>query len=306
MTDKTEIKYHSGRIVETKEEDRNGQPVGLISGLIATFDIDRGDFFGRRDQFVKGAFLKSIAEHKARDNRQIRFKDQHDKTVGGFPIEGVFETEEGLFGTAEVNLNVQRGAEIFALAKQGVLVDFSIGFIPVEQSTDEDLNLRTITEAVIIEGSLVDEPMNIRAVVTSVKSFDVDMIKQALEQDNGISEKEVQEIVEQLMEINDNIQGKLEEENPKSVIDLAEVKLITDQKGIEKLLKKCGLSQNAATTLVKLAKEFKPGNQGDPGDGYSDDDQGDPENPEILNALKSLINFHEEKQVLHELNQIKG
>jgi len=292
MAEKTEIKLHSGRIIELKQETREGEPVGLISGLIATFDIDRGDFFGRRDQFVKGAFLKSIAEHKARDNRQVRFKDQHGRTIGGFPIEGVHETEEGLFGTAEINLTGERGRELFSLAKQRVLVDFSIGFIPVVSSFDEEEDLRTITEAVIIEGSIVDEPMNIRAKITSVKS-NIDKIRVALENDNNLTENEVNETIALLTDIKDNSWK----------VDLAEVKSVTDQKGIEKLLKKCGFSQNAATTLVKLAKEFKSDNQGDPGDG-NDDDQGDPGTSEVLKALNDIVESCEEKQIIHELNQI--
>lgn len=304
MASKTEIKYHSGRVVETKRGERDGEPVGFISGLIATFDIDRGDFFGRRDQFLKGAFLKSIAEHKARNNRQIRFKDGHDRTIGGFPIQGVHETDQGLFGTAEVNLNIQQGREVFALAKQGVLVDFSIGFIPVVKVIDEDQNLRTITEAIIIEGSIVDEPMNPKAVITDVKSLDLDKIQHALENDNTLSKKEASEIVELLNTINEN-NSEDHSDKSKSVIDVAKVKLVTDQKGIEKLLKKCGFSQDAATTLVKFAKEFKTDNRGEPGDG-NNDDQGDPENLEVLNSLNELINFHQEKQVVHELKQIKG
>ena len=196
-----------------------------------------------------------------------------------------------MFGTAEVNLEVQQGREVFALAKQGVLVDFSIGFIPVVSSFDEDTNIRTITEAIIIEGSIVDEPMNIRARITSVKS-NMDKIRKALENDNNLSENEINETIALLTDIKDN-SGK---------VDLAEVKLVTDQKGIEKLLKKCGFSQNAATTLVKLAKEFKL-NQGDPGDG-DDDDQGDPGTSEVLKALNDLIETSEEKKAIHELNQI--
>lgn len=160
---KIEIKHIGGVISETKEEMRNGVPVGLISGYIATWDIDRGD-----DQLIKGAFLDSIKEHKKRNNRQVRFKDNHGRTVGGFPINTVFEDDKGLFGIAEVNLEVQQGRELFSLAKQKVIVDLSVGFSVVDFQIKEALRL--ISKAVLWEGSATDEPMNTEANIVDVKT----------------------------------------------------------------------------------------------------------------------------------------
>ena len=117
-----ETKYIGGNVVEVKQEERNGVQVGIIKGYIATWDLDRGSW-GVRDRFVKGAFLESLNRHRI-DNRPIRLKDHHGRTVGGFPIETAFEDEKGLFATGEINLEVQQGREAFSLAKQGVLSDF--------------------------------------------------------------------------------------------------------------------------------------------------------------------------------------
>lgn len=157
-----EYKHAGGRVIECKEIDRNGVRVGQISGYIATWDVDRG-----RDRFHRGAFADSIKEHLDK-SRQVRFKDHHRNTIGGFPIGTVVEDDVGLFGVGEVNLEVQQGAEAYALAKQGVLVDFSVGFAAVE-AFDES-GVRNITKAILIEGSIVDEPMNPNAKITSVKS----------------------------------------------------------------------------------------------------------------------------------------
>lgn len=165
---KIEKRYNGGRVFEVKEETRNGVKIGIIEGYIATWDIDRGDYFGIKDQFIKGAFLASIMEHKNK-NRQIRFNDHHGRTVGGFPIDTVREDDKGLFGVGEVNLEVQQGREAYMLAKQGVLVDFSIGFSVEESTLDEQNDLRTITKATVWEGSIVSEPMNPAANVTAVK-----------------------------------------------------------------------------------------------------------------------------------------
>jgi HK97 family phage prohead protease len=157
-----ETKFFNGRVTEVKQEERNGVPVGIISGHIATWDIDRWE-----DKFVKGCFAESIKEHKKK-KRQVRFKGFHGKIIGGFPIDTVKEDDKGLFGRGEVNLSTKAGAEIFSLARQGVLTDFSIGFTAVDREFEGDI--RIIKKAIIWEGSIVDEPMNERATVTEVKS----------------------------------------------------------------------------------------------------------------------------------------
>jgi len=162
-----ETKFIGGNVVEVKEETRNGVQVGIVKGYIATWDIDRGDWTGVKDQFIKGAFLKSLAEHREK-RRQIRLKDHHGRTIGGFPIDLVTEDDRGLLAVGEINLEVQQGREAHSLAKQGVLTDFSIGFSVVDSSMDNDI--RSIHEAIVWEGSIVDEPMNPAAKITEVKA----------------------------------------------------------------------------------------------------------------------------------------
>lgn len=180
-----ETKFIGGTVISTKQENRNGVPIGIVEGYIATWDIDRGDYSGIKDQFTRGAFADSISSHKEK-NRPIRLKDHHGRTVGGFPIEKVFEDERGLFGVGEINLDVQQGREAFALAKQGVLSDFSIGFSINESNLDEQEGIRTITMATIWEGSIVDEPMNPHANIVAVKALkksDINEVKEFTERD---------------------------------------------------------------------------------------------------------------------------
>lgn len=158
-----------GRITDTKEQTRNGVKVGIVEGHIATWDVDRGGWSGIKDQFAKGAFLDSIARHKE-TNRPINLKDMHSRTIGGFPIDSVHEDDKGLFGVGEINLDVQQGREAFALAKQGVYSDFSIGWEKLDAKTEG--GIRTIFKSEVWEGSLVDEPMNPFANITAVKNID--------------------------------------------------------------------------------------------------------------------------------------
>ena len=170
--EKLENKAIGGLVLECKQETRNGVDVGIVEGYIATWDLDRGDGY-EQDQFVKGAFRKSIREHKRR-GRQARFKDGHGRTVGGWPAEYLKEDDRGLFGVAEINIEVQQGRDAYLLAKQGVLTDFSVGFTAVKFTRDTQKNIRTITEAILWEGSIVDEPMNPEANVTQVKTLNED------------------------------------------------------------------------------------------------------------------------------------
>lgn len=165
-----------GRVVETKQSERNGVPVGVIAGYIATWAADSGGVFGMPDQFIRGAFSESITEHRERGNRQVRFKDMHGRTVGGFPIDTVREDDVGLFGVGEINLDTQQGREAFSLARQGVLTDFSVGF----SATDDAIEggIRLIREAILWEGSIIDEPANRGARITEVKKINIEKAKE--------------------------------------------------------------------------------------------------------------------------------
>ncbi len=232
-----ETKQFSGNIVETKEEVRNGVKVGLISGYIATWDIDRWN-----DQFVKGCFIDSIKEHKAK-KRQIRFKDHHGRTVGGYPIEGVKEDERGLFGTAEVNLEVQQGREVFSLAKQGVLVDKSIGFSAIDWEIKDDI--RIISKAIVWEGSIVDEPMNEKANITEVKNAiqkasSPDELKKVLLKIREIPEEVIESIVECLTQ--------------KEFLNYEDLKNLSDRELEDKLDAGVSFSRKTAKVIIATLK----------------------------------------------------
>jgi HK97 family phage prohead protease len=156
-----ETKRMGGHIVESKQIDQNGIPVGIVKGYIATWDVDRGN-----DKFLPGAFLEHLQELKNID-RAVRLKDHHGRTVGKFPIETVREDQRGLYGEGEINLEVQQGKELFSLVRQKALTDFSVGYSPDEVEFRNDT--RIILKSKVYEGSVVDEPMNLAANITEIK-----------------------------------------------------------------------------------------------------------------------------------------
>ena len=162
----TKITRHS--IIEVKESKRNGVPVGIVAGYLSTWQPDTGGRFGVPDQFVPGAWAESLAEHRRRGDRQIRLKDHHGRTIGGFPIDTVAEDERGLFAVGEINLESQAGREAYSLARQRVLTDFSVGFVAIDDKIG--VGVRRIFKAMLLEASVVDEPGNQGANITEVKS----------------------------------------------------------------------------------------------------------------------------------------
>lgn len=158
MNFKTDIKA-AGAI--TKE----GIKYGIVKGYASTYgNVDVGG-----DIVAPGAFTASIERHKENE-RPIRMMYQHqrDKLIGGFPIDKVVDDEKGLFVEGEINLEVQEGRAAYALALQGVLTDFSIGY----SIKDAELNkegLLILKEVELWEISPVAEPMNTEARITDVK-----------------------------------------------------------------------------------------------------------------------------------------
>jgi len=159
----------NGEIVETKQVEINGVPIGIVRGHVATWRADNSNgIFGVPDRIIRGAYIASLQEHKSRSDRQIRLKDNHTNIIGGFPIELAKEDNIGLFAEGHINLISQQGKEAYSLAQQRVLVDFSIGHIVQEDKIEN--GERLISKARIIEASIVDEPKNQRAQITEVKS----------------------------------------------------------------------------------------------------------------------------------------
>lgn len=170
-TEKIEYKSFAFTDIETKQTEVNGVPVGVIKGMASTF----GNVDLQQDVINFGAFAKTIQTHKERHDRPIRMFLGHDRfagAIGGFPIDKVKEQKQGLKVEGHINLEVQRGQEAFALAKQGVLTDLSIGFMAtaVDFERRSGKEIRVIKEIELHEISIVDEPANPKATITDVKA----------------------------------------------------------------------------------------------------------------------------------------
>lgn len=132
-----------------------------IEGIAAPYGqtIDAGDYFER---FEKGAFG---------DIQDVRLFSEHDHLDKRAPIGVVLEgkdTDEGFVIKARIS-NTEKGNEVYELVKDGVLKNFSVGFMPVEDRVEDD-NTVVRTKVDLKEVSVVTFPAYSSAQILAVRS----------------------------------------------------------------------------------------------------------------------------------------
>lgn len=127
--------------------------------------------FGKRDQagdiVMPGAFEASL---KRRGATGIRMLFQHDPAEPVGTWAEIRETDRGLYVLGRLDLNVQRGRELFSLLELGGIDGLSIGFKTVLARADKLLRARRLIAIDLWEISLVTFPMLEGARVGSIKS----------------------------------------------------------------------------------------------------------------------------------------
>lgn len=151
---------------------------GSFEGYASTFgNVDNG-----YDVVMPGAFAKSLQE---RPVGRVKMLWQHDPAQ---PI-GVWtqavEDSKGLFVKGRILREVQKGAEAYALMKEGVIDSMSIGYRTLE-SDYTNAGIRQLKELGLMEISLVTFPMNDQATVTTIKDFNPRELERGL-RDAGLS-----------------------------------------------------------------------------------------------------------------------
>lgn len=144
---------------EIKAADSDGK-IGKITGYASAYGVK--DSYG--DVVNAGAFTRSLKEY----GLPSLLLQHNSWDVAGIWVKAS-EDEKGLLLEGELNLEVQKAREAYALAKQGALKGLSIGFITRECSYDADNN-RIIEDVDLMEVSLVTFPANREAKITDVKN----------------------------------------------------------------------------------------------------------------------------------------
>lgn len=141
---------------------------GTIEGYASVFGPP-ADRHG--DVIAPGAFAASLAQHKAAGTAPLLLWSHDLSDPIGAWID-VREDATGLYAKGRLTLETRRGAEAYALLKDGALDGLSIGFraVAFEERADGG---RLLTQIDLAEVSLVTLPSASRARVSSVKSGEI-------------------------------------------------------------------------------------------------------------------------------------
>jgi len=141
---------------------------GIIEGYGSTFG---GEPDAYRDVIAKGAYLKSLADHKQRGTMPVMlWAHKHDDPVGKWT--SMHEDSKGLVVVGSINLKTMRGRDVWEHVKAGDVTGFSIGYrVPLGGAEYLPEGVTLLKEIALHEVSVVALPANHGARITSVKSF---------------------------------------------------------------------------------------------------------------------------------------
>lgn len=154
----------------------DGQEFGHIEAYGAAFNnVDEGN-----DRILPGAFTRTIQNSKARakargKNYILKMLWQHDpnEIIGGWSE--LSEDASGLLAKGDIALATQRGREFYALAKAGMIDEFSIIYDVMTGGAKYDKSgVRELSELRLFSIDPVTFPMNDDPHTVAVKSMDVE------------------------------------------------------------------------------------------------------------------------------------
>jgi hypothetical protein len=139
---------------------------GQFNGLASTY----GNTDEQGDAVMPGAFARTLAEK----GKQRPLLWQHQNPIG---LVTLSDSPTGLLAEGQLSLGLQLAKDAYVLLKDGVVRGMSIGFQTVRDEISG--GVRQLLELKLFEVSLVTFAANEMAVVSSVKSLQVDEISRA-------------------------------------------------------------------------------------------------------------------------------
>lgn len=133
---------------------------GIIEGHLSV----KGNVDLSNEVVKGGAFKKTLQESKGR--LPILWQHNASEPIGMW--EEMREDATGLYVKGRINLEVERGREVFALLKQGAIKGLSIGYDVILDKVEK--GVRYLLELKLWEGSVVTFPCNPLAMVSTVKA----------------------------------------------------------------------------------------------------------------------------------------
>ena len=150
----------------------------VIKGYASVFNNTDSDM----DVIKSGAYRRSIKEWGPDGKDRIKLVAQHDISRPVARITELKEDANGLYMEAKFGTH-QDGDDYYRMAKEGIINEFSVGFVPVEKQENEKGGF-DISSIKLYEVSMVTVAANDEAIVTEVKSADpLKLVKQVEDKD---------------------------------------------------------------------------------------------------------------------------
>lgn len=180
---------------------KQGSPVLELKALGEDGTITGyGAVFGNKDSYgdviLKGAFKRSLADHRRNKSRPKMFW-QHDPSQPIGSWTELVEDSKGLLVTGQLNMDVQRGREAYALLKAGDIDGLSIGYRVVKASEDETEQVLLLKELSLVEVSVVSQPANPLATVSAVKAAELEDLRARLAAGDRLQPREMEELMKE-------------------------------------------------------------------------------------------------------------
>ena len=156
MTNKAmETKCLSGGI-----EFKFNEEAGTFEGYASVF----GGLDSYNDTVMKGAYEETLKERE----RPVRMRWNHFGEVVGKWLE-IREDDKGLYVKGQLTPNHSKANDIRALLKHGAIDGLSIGYFIVDDEPN-GYGGRNLKQIELIEISIVEEPADLGASITGIKS----------------------------------------------------------------------------------------------------------------------------------------
>lgn len=276
-------------ICETKEDEQ----LGVFRGAMATEHKDRGN-----DIIAPEAFDNTLKRYK-KAKRPITLYYQHNTfalPIGIIGIKSVIKDGKDWNVRGELNLDTQKGQEVYSLMKQGALSDLSIGFTIVAQDIktdkkDPEKYTRIIKELELWEVSVVGEPMNPKAKISEIK--------------NGLSpdDDDGTTAISRMGKLTDDGEYKIHDDY-KEKINIEEVEHIETKKEFNEVLSKSGVFSRSACEFLASCFSPKIDQSKSAGDSKDESKEKDPIEDEINSELKNaeLFKLIDDRVIIHKLD----
>ena len=120
---------HKTSKFQVKESNDDNRTVKGYASVFKNLDSDN-------DVIQKGAFNKTVKEWGPEGKDRIKLVAQHDMKRPVAKITDLKEDAEGLYMEAKFGTHTD-GEDYYRMAKEGIINEFSVGFVPVEKEEND-------------------------------------------------------------------------------------------------------------------------------------------------------------------------